>query len=217
MRAKKIAPKSPLRRGRQTRQVKARQARRLGPWSDLPDDFGFSCEERYSAALMRYLNSRIQSCYFTPIIWVFTPKNRETERVTLATVMLWRSRCSETESFQCGNGFPLKIGLAMIRNVLGDLIKLAHYTDEAFHAVAVFVHRGCERTDRCGLVVARVGRCALQAGDRAAHRLDNHELLFEQHARRGAVEVNGWFGDQILAFSARAPNRQACRLALARR
>jgi hypothetical protein len=33
---------------------------------------------RHSAALMRYLNSRIQSCYFTPIIWVFTPKNRET-------------------------------------------------------------------------------------------------------------------------------------------
>jgi hypothetical protein len=33
---------------------------------------------------MRYLNSRIQSCYCAPIIWVFAPKNRETERVTLA-------------------------------------------------------------------------------------------------------------------------------------
>jgi hypothetical protein len=36
------------------------------------------------ANLMRYLNSRIQSCYCSPIIWVFAPKNRETERVTLA-------------------------------------------------------------------------------------------------------------------------------------
>jgi hypothetical protein len=32
-----------------------------------------------SAALMRYLNSRIQSCYCAPMIWVFAPKNRETE------------------------------------------------------------------------------------------------------------------------------------------
>jgi hypothetical protein len=89
----------------------------------------------------------------------------------------------------------------MIRNVLGDLIKLAHHADEAFHAVAVFVHRGRERTDRCGLVVARVGRCALQEGDRAAHRLDSHDLLFEQHARRGAVGVNRWFGDHIGFFA----------------
>src|ERR1700722_14119829 len=36
------------------------------------------------AALMRYLNSRIQSCYCAPIIWVFAPKNRETERLLLA-------------------------------------------------------------------------------------------------------------------------------------
>ncbi len=41
-------------------------------------------EVQYSAGLMRYLNSRIQSCYCAPIIWVFAPKNRETERVTLA-------------------------------------------------------------------------------------------------------------------------------------
>jgi hypothetical protein len=80
----KIAPRSPHRRGRQTKQAKDRQARRLGSWSVLPDDVGFSREVRYSAALMRYLNSRIQSCYFAPIIWVFAPKNRETERLTLA-------------------------------------------------------------------------------------------------------------------------------------
>jgi len=72
-------PRSPLRRGRQTKQAKARQARRLGSWSVLPDDVGFSREVRYSAALMHYLNSRIQSCYCAPIIWVFSPKNRETE------------------------------------------------------------------------------------------------------------------------------------------
>jgi hypothetical protein len=75
----KIAPRSPHRRGRQTKQAKARQARRLGSWSVLPDDVGFTREVRYSAALMRYLNSRIQSCYCAPIIWVFSPKNRETE------------------------------------------------------------------------------------------------------------------------------------------
>jgi hypothetical protein len=63
----------------------------------LPDDVGFSREVQYSAALMRYLNSRIQACYRAPIIWVFAPKNRETERVALATVMLWRSWHSETE------------------------------------------------------------------------------------------------------------------------
>jgi len=80
----KIAPRSPHRRGRQTKQAKDRQARRLGSWSVLPDDVGFSREVRYSAALMRYLNSRIQSCYCAPIIWVFAPKNRETERLTLA-------------------------------------------------------------------------------------------------------------------------------------
>jgi hypothetical protein len=45
----------------------------------LPNDVGFSREVRYSAALMRYLNSRIQSCYCAPMIWVFAPKNRETE------------------------------------------------------------------------------------------------------------------------------------------
>lgn len=28
---------------------------------------------------MRYLNSRIQSCYCAPMIWVFAPKNCETE------------------------------------------------------------------------------------------------------------------------------------------
>ena len=33
---------------------------------------------------MRYLNSRIQSCYRAPIIWFLAPKNRETERVTVA-------------------------------------------------------------------------------------------------------------------------------------
>jgi hypothetical protein len=71
MQAKKIASKSPRRRGRQARQAKARQARRLGSWSVLPDDVGL--------ALMRYLNSRIQSCYCAPMIWVFAPENRETE------------------------------------------------------------------------------------------------------------------------------------------
>jgi hypothetical protein len=80
----KIAPSSPHRRGRQTKQTKARQAGRLGSWSVLPDDVGFSREVRCSAALRRYLNSRIQSCYCAPIIWVFAPKNREIERVTLA-------------------------------------------------------------------------------------------------------------------------------------
>jgi hypothetical protein len=80
----KIAPRSPHRRGRQTKQAKARRARRLGSWSVFPDDVGFSREVQYSAGLMRYLNSRIQSCYCAPIIWVFAPKNRETERVTLA-------------------------------------------------------------------------------------------------------------------------------------
>jgi hypothetical protein len=44
MQAKKIAPKSPRRRGRQARQAKARQARRRGSWSVLPDDVGFSRE-----------------------------------------------------------------------------------------------------------------------------------------------------------------------------
>ena len=34
-------------------------------------------------------------------------------------------------------------------------------------------------------------------GDRATHCLNNDDLLFEQHARRGAVEVNRWFGDHI--------------------
>jgi hypothetical protein len=37
---------------------------------------GLSREVRYSAALLRYLNGRIESCYFAPIIWVFAPKNR---------------------------------------------------------------------------------------------------------------------------------------------
>jgi hypothetical protein len=59
----------------------------------------------------------------------------------------------------------------LIGNVLCDLFKLTHYTNEAFHAVAVFVHRGRKRADRCGLLVARVGRGGLQAGDRAAQRL----------------------------------------------
>jgi len=45
---------------------------------------GLAAKCSYSAGLMRYLNSRIQSCYCAPIIWVFAPKNRETERVTLA-------------------------------------------------------------------------------------------------------------------------------------
>jgi hypothetical protein len=42
----KIAPRSPHRRGRQTKQAKARQARRLGSWSVLPNDVGFSREVR---------------------------------------------------------------------------------------------------------------------------------------------------------------------------
>jgi hypothetical protein len=44
----KITPRSPHRRGRQTKQAKDRQARRLGSWSVLPDDVGFSREVRYS-------------------------------------------------------------------------------------------------------------------------------------------------------------------------
>jgi hypothetical protein len=79
MQAKKIVSKSLRRRGRQARQAKARQARRLGSWSVLPDDVGFSREVRYSGAPMRYLNSRIQSCYCAPIIWVFAPQIRETK------------------------------------------------------------------------------------------------------------------------------------------
>jgi len=69
-----IASRSLHRRGRQTKQAKARQARRLGSWSVFPDDVGFSREVRYTAASMRYLNSRIQSCYCAPIIWFLAPK-----------------------------------------------------------------------------------------------------------------------------------------------
>jgi hypothetical protein len=74
----KIAPRWPRRRGRQTQQAKDRLARPLGSCSVLPNDVGFSREVRCSAALMRYLNSRIESCYIAPIIWVFAPKYRET-------------------------------------------------------------------------------------------------------------------------------------------
>ena len=42
MQAKKIAPKSPHRKGLQTKQAIARQERRLGSWSVLPDGVGFS-------------------------------------------------------------------------------------------------------------------------------------------------------------------------------
>jgi hypothetical protein len=44
MKARKIAPKSPLRRERKTRQAKARQARRLGSWSVSPNDLGLAAK-----------------------------------------------------------------------------------------------------------------------------------------------------------------------------
>jgi hypothetical protein len=54
------------------------------------------------------LNSRIQTCYRAPIIWVFALKNRETERVALATVMLWCSRRSETEQISMRQRLPFE-------------------------------------------------------------------------------------------------------------
>jgi hypothetical protein len=40
--------------------------------------WGLAAKCSNSAALMRYLSSRIQSCYCAPIIWVFAPRYRET-------------------------------------------------------------------------------------------------------------------------------------------
>jgi transposase len=48
----KIAPRSPHRRGRQTKQAKARQSRRLGSWSVCQMMLGLAAKSRYSAALM---------------------------------------------------------------------------------------------------------------------------------------------------------------------
>src|SRR5258705_3962217 len=75
----KIAPRSPHRRGRQTKQAKARQARRLGSWSVLPNDGGFRREVRYLAALMRLAEKAHPILLLRANDLGFRAKNCETE------------------------------------------------------------------------------------------------------------------------------------------
>ena len=42
----------------------------------LLDDIGLAAKCGYPAALMRYLNNRVQSCYRAPVIWFFAPHAR---------------------------------------------------------------------------------------------------------------------------------------------
>ena len=80
----KIVPRSPHRRGRQTKQAKARQARRLGSWSVLPDDVGGWPR----SAVLGGADALPEQPH--PILLLranhlgFRAKNSETERVTLA-------------------------------------------------------------------------------------------------------------------------------------
>jgi hypothetical protein len=41
------------------------------------DDVGLAAKCGYPAALMRYLNNRVQSCYRAPVIWFFAPRPPE--------------------------------------------------------------------------------------------------------------------------------------------